>query len=285
MLCEFTLPSNPEIKVRLREATVAEAIDFSSIHPECEEEATSLFLDKVQEKGELHSNPREWTGEDRRYALFMYFLNTTTYSNIPLTYECSICGNVHTKDIELSTILDEYTPIQGPPYREFPLDGHNVIIRPLTGQDLEDIEKYRYDLHLTQNSFEELRITAQKQKKVLSPDTIKRFETEIRAKQVRLAMLQVLCRIDIPHLDPEGTPRTRRPKVEASVKAMGAEQFKEFMERVDNAMIDMRHGLRTTYIDGEIVLEIPDVRCDEEPELPGVLLRYPFRFASVIPTL
>ena len=44
MLCEFTLPSNPERKVRLREATVADAIDFSSIDPDFEEEVTSLFL-------------------------------------------------------------------------------------------------------------------------------------------------------------------------------------------------------------------------------------------------
>ena len=91
MICKFNLPSNPEVIVCLHEATVSDAIDFSSIDPECEEEATSLFLERVQEK-ESFSNPREWTGEDRRYALFMYFVNTTTYKTIPLTYKCSICG-------------------------------------------------------------------------------------------------------------------------------------------------------------------------------------------------
>ncbi len=86
MLCEFSLPSNPKGNLRLREETVAEAIDFSSIDPDCEEEATSLFLEKVQEK-ETYTDPRQWTGEDRRYALFQYFVSTSTYRSIPLSYK------------------------------------------------------------------------------------------------------------------------------------------------------------------------------------------------------
>jgi len=277
MLCEFTLPSDPSKKVRLREATVAEAIDFSSIDPDCEEEATSLFLEKVQEK-DKYSDPREWTGEDRRYALFQYFVNTSTFKDIPLTYECSICGKQHTQDILLSRILDDYTPMDGAPFRDFPLEGHNVIVHPLTGADLEDIEKYRYDLLLSEQNLEENR------GKVSSAE-LKRMEAEVRAKHVRMAMLRVICCIDMPYLDESGTPKSRRRAVSEKLQNMPASEFKDFMERVEKALVEMRHGLRTAYVGGRLVLEIPDVRCDERPELPGVLLRYPFRFGTVIPTL
>lgn len=277
MFCEFTLPSNPNVKVRLREATVADAIDFSSIDPECEEEATSVFLERVQEK-ETCSNPREWTGEDRRYALFMYYVHTSNFKTIPLKYECSICGKSHVQDIELSSILADYTAINGEAFREFPHNGHNVVIHPLTGADLEDIEKYRYDLLLAESSLEERR-------NALSAAQIKHMEAEIRAKRVRMAMLRVICCIDMPYLDPQGNRQSRRGYVENAIKAMGAEQFREFMQRVDNSIMEMRHGLRTAYIQGRIMLEIPDVRCDENPEAQGVLLHYPFRFGSIIPTL
>ena len=42
----FSLPSNPSKEIHLREATVADAIDFTGIDPDFEEEATTLFLNK-----------------------------------------------------------------------------------------------------------------------------------------------------------------------------------------------------------------------------------------------
>lgn len=277
MLCEFTLPSNPEIKTRLREATVAEAIDFSSIDSECEEEAASLFLEKVQEK-ETYTDPRQWTGEDRRYALFTYFVNTATHRHIPLTYVCSICGKKHTQDIELARILADYTPMSGKPFRDFTYDGHNIVVRPLTGADLEGLEKYRYDLLIAEQRLEESR-------EKLPTQEVCRQEAAIRASRARMAMYRLICSLDMVWLDPQGTPKSRRPLVEEYIKAMGVAEFSRMIEKVDNALVEMRHGLRSSYIDGRIVLEIPDVKCDEYPDQPGVLLRYPFRFGGIIPTI
>ena len=60
-LPDFTLSSNPEITVRLREATVEDAIDFSELDPAFEEEATTVFLDRMQAP-EKYTDPRCWTG-------------------------------------------------------------------------------------------------------------------------------------------------------------------------------------------------------------------------------
>ena len=63
MIAEFQLPSNPKVTVKLREATVAEAIDFSAVDPRAEETATTLFLNTVQEEPAVDAGL--WTGEDR----------------------------------------------------------------------------------------------------------------------------------------------------------------------------------------------------------------------------
>lgn len=274
MLCEFTLPSNPEQKVRLREATVSDAIDFSAIDPDFEEEVTSLFLEKMQEPA-TYSDPRTWTGEDRLYAMFMYHIHTTKYRTIPLTFACTVCGKQHTTDISLADIMDTYTAISGKAFREFPHEGHNAIVTPLTGADLELLEKYRFDLSFTENELEN----------ATEPDEVKRLSEEVRKKRVRMAMFRVLCCIDFPFLAEGGTRISRRAKVEEYIKSLSVDSFKELFEKVENALAEMRHGLRTTYKQGRVYIEIPNVKCDTEPDAGEVVLLYNFRPASVIPTI
>ena len=151
MIAEFQLPSNPKVTVKLREATVAEAIDFSAVDPRAEETATTLFLNTVQEEPAVDAGL--WTGEDRRFALFQYHLNTTQERTMPVTFTCPRCGGTHTVDVSLSQIMAGYRPMQGEPFREVVLDGHNVRVMPPNGRGLELLERYRFDLEATQNIF------------------------------------------------------------------------------------------------------------------------------------
>ena len=275
MLVEFTLPSNPAQTVRLREATVADVLDFTSVDPRCEEQATSLFLERVQEK-ENYSDPRLWTGEDRRFALFEYFVNTTREKTVPLSYQCSICGGRHTQDISFASILEGYTTLSGEPYREFVHEGHNIVVKPINGADLEMIERYHFDLSLTEDQLDEQN---------LSPVQLRNLTEELRQKRTRIYMLRIICCLDMPYLDENGTQASRREKVMKVVEGMPIREFKEFTEKAENALVELKHGLRSSYVDGQIALEIPDVRCDKNPEAPGILLRYPFRFGDVVPRL
>ncbi|MBQ7609110.1 MAG: hypothetical protein IJU76_14265 [Desulfovibrionaceae bacterium] len=275
MLIEFTLPSNPSQTIRLREATVADVLDFTAVDPRCEEQATSLFLERMQEK-ETYSDPRKWTGEDRRFALFQYFLNTTNEKSVPLSYSCSICGGKHTQEIAFKKIADAYTPISGDAFREVVHEGHNIVVKPLNGADLETVERLRFDLELTEDRLEEQN---------LSPTQLRALTEELRQQRTRIYMLMMICRIDMPYLDPAGTPASRRDAVMDVVQKMPLREFHELEEKVSAAIIEMRHGLRTSYVDGQIALEIPDVKCLKNPEAPGILLRYPFRFSSIIPRL
>ena len=275
MLCEFSLPSQPEKKIRLKEATVSDAIDFSGIDPDCEEQATTVFLERVQER-DTYSDPRLWTGEDRRFALFTYFVHTARDRSVPLKYTCGICDEEHTVDIELARIMDTYTPIQGKAFREFVHYGHNVIVHPMLGRDLELLETYRYDLHLTEEKLEHDGLTASE---------LRQLTEEVRMKRVRMGLFRVMCCIDLPFLDANASPESRRPQVEEYIKQLPAGVFGEFFQNVQEKLREMRHGLKSALIDGRIYLQIPDVRCENVPDAPGVVLHYPFRPFSIIPTL
>ena len=275
MLCEFSLPSQPEKKIRLKEATVSDAIDFSGIDPDCEEQATTVFLERVQER-DTYSDPRLWTGEDRRFALFTYFVHTARDRSVPLKYTCGICDEEHTVDIELARIMDTYTPIQGKAFREFVHYGHNVIVHPMLGRDLELLEAYRYDLRLTEEKLENDGLTASE---------LRQLTEEVRMKRVRMGLFRVMCCIDLPFLDANATPESRRPQVEEYIKQLPAGVFGEFFQNVQEKLREMRHGLKSALIDGRIYLQIPDVRCENVPDAPGVVLHYPFRPFSIIPTL
>ncbi len=275
MLCEFSLPSQPEKKIRLKEATVSDAIDFSGIDPDCEEQATTVFLERVQER-DTYSDPRLWTGEDRRFALFTYFVHTARDRSVPLKYTCGICDEEHTVDIELARIMDTYTPIQGKAFREFVHYGHNVIVHPMLGRDLELLETYRYDLRLTEEKLENDGLTASE---------LRQLTEEVRMKRVRMGLFRVMCCIDLPFLDANASPESRRPQVEEYIKQLPAGVFGEFFQNVQEKLREMRHGLKSALIDGRIYLQIPDVRCENVPDAPGVVLHYPFRPFSIIPTL
>lgn len=275
MLCEFSLPSQPEKKIRLKEATVSDAIDFSGIDPDCEEQATTVFLERVQER-DTYSDPRLWTGEDRRFALFTYFVHTARDRSVPLKYTCGICDEEHTVDIELARIMDTYTPIQGKAFREFVHYGHNVIVHPMLGRDLELLETYRYDLRLTEDKLENDGLTASE---------LRQLTEEVRMKRVRMGLFRIMCCIDLPFLDANATPESRRPQVEEYIKQLPAGVFGEFFQNVQEKLREMRHGLKSALIDGRIYLQIPDVRCENVPDAPGVVLHYPFRPFSIIPTL
>lgn len=268
-LPDFSLPSDPAKTVRLMEATVADAIDFTAIDPLCEEEATTLFLERLQAK-DKYSDPRLWTAEDRRYALFFYHLQTTQYADIPLTFRCEACSEaaqrdvLHTVPVKLADIAAEYMPITGKSMRDVVHEGHAIIVHPLLGADAEFIEKTRMGI-----------ITLEKETK-----------TTARKERAQLSMLRILCCIDIPAMDGK-TEQDRRKAVEAYILGMAATEFKQFMAKVLAALAEMQHGLRSIFQDGRTLLESPAVYCPEgkDKEGPGIRLRFPFRAFDYIPHL
>ena len=257
-LPDFTLSSNPEITVRLREAPVEDAIDFSELDPAFEEEATTVFLDRMQAP-EKYTDPRCWTAQDRRHALFMYRLHTEEYDSMPMAYFCTACQKEHAVSVKYADILAEYTPLEGKPFRDVIHEGHAVLVHPLLGRDIETLEKQR--LIIDESS---------------SPK-------ERRRAKANLALNRILFCIDIPHLKEGASEIERRESIKRYVLGMSSREFTEFAEKVDGALSSMRHGLPTVYRDGKVMLQTPKIYCPEGKSQEGVSLLYHFRPFNFIP--
>lgn len=268
ILPDFTLPSNPEKIVRLHEATVADAMDFSEVDPDCEEEATTLFLERLQEK-ETYSDPRLWSVQDRRFALFMYHAHVSTFPDIPLTYVCEACSKkagrevAHTVGVRLVDIAAEYTPLEGKPVRDVIHEGHAVIVHPLLGADAERLEKTRVEL-LDEEA------TAGKHN---------------RNKHNQLNLEYFLACLDVPALAADKTPGERRVAIKNFILSMGAQEWLGFNEKLIKAMKSLQHGLRSVFMDGRIWLESPPVECPEGNDKEGTRILFPFRAFDYIPDL
>lgn len=268
ILPDFELPSDPSKTIRLREATVSDAIDFSEINSDCEEEATTLFLERLQPK-DRYSDPRLWTAEDRRFALFMYHLNTTQYTDFPLEWVCDRCTKdknrlvKHVTAISLAEMIKEYIPIDGRPVRDVVHEGHAILVHPILGKDAELLEKTYLGIKLKEKTGE-----------------------SVRKERTQLLFLRLLCCIDIPALAPEATPDERRPKVEEFITRMSISEFRDFRPKILSAMESLRHGLRSTFSDGQILLESPVIYCPEDTAKEGgIRLQFPFRAFQYIPVL
>lgn len=266
-LPDFELPSRPGAVVRLREATVSDALDFSDIDPAFEEAATTQFLDRMQEK-DVYSDPRAWTGEDRRYALFIYHVHTTKFHDIPLSYECTSCGSPdkpvrHHIGVPLAAMAEQVQFIQGEAKRDVVYEGHAVVVHPLLGEDLEDLEKLRFDI-------------------LAEEAASKRPARKARA---RLKLMELLRCIDIPARTGGGNRRDRLAEMEKFVLALPETGLRELSSKVYAALTDMRHGLDSTYQDGQILLKTPPVKCPEgkENDGPGTALTFPFRAFDYLP--
>ena len=142
----FTLPSDQARTITLREATVSECLDFADIDPDHEEEVTTLFLNRLQDKATFFDS-KQWTGDDRRFGLFWYWLHTTDDVESAIVYSCRHCGKDHTYLLDYRKLADGYTSIKGLPARDVTVQGRPVLtVKPIDGAGQEHLETCRMAL-------------------------------------------------------------------------------------------------------------------------------------------
>ena len=262
MIPDSTLPSNPDQIISLRESTVKDVIDFSDFTADHEEEATSMFLNRMQPK-ETRLDAKLWTAEDRRTLLFWYWIHSTADPTIALSYDCDFCGKSHTFLQDMREIGQGYQSLKDKPEREI---RSGFIVKPLSGTDMEYLERGR--LSLKQFGDEHGKESGPYRK---------------RDAQVKLLRL-LLCL----HAENEPPEENRRvDAMEKRVLAMTTTEFGEMAEQVQAALDEMRHGLDTTIDEhGQIYLFTPPHKCPNvEGKESETRLRVPFRNYDYIPKL
>lgn len=248
----FSLPSNPVKNIQLREATVADAIDFADVSEGHNEQVVSLFLNRVQHK-ELFYDSKLWTAEDRNLALYWYWMHTTKDPELPLTYDCEFCGKSHTWLLNMRIIGEHYKPIEGKPERDIECNGKKFTVHALTGADMEDLELGALALEL---------IAVQ-------------YGTDSGQYRKDAAKLKLRRFLKLIHAD---------DAIEKDILAMTSSDFDGMVSMVSNALDSMQHGLPDiTYDDRGCYFLTPPHKC---PEKEGeTRLRVPFRPWDYIPVL
>jgi hypothetical protein len=259
MIPPFTLASDPTVQIQLRDATVADAMDFADVDDSHEEELTTLFLRKMQE-GTIW-DPRKWTAEDRCLALFWHWLHTTTDHDIALSYDCLYCGEKHIYLQDFRVLGDHYTALNGSPLRKGQWKDENIVVHPLTGWDMEDLERKRLMFELAPGGLEH--------KKAKAAMTLEYFTMSVIFED----------RTDKTPRDREKIKGRTRDKI----LAMFLDDFSVFAEMVSGLLSEMKHGLDMEYDEGRCYLIMPPHEC------PGgggkTRVRYPFWNINYIPGL
>ena len=226
MIPPLNLASDPSKKVILKHATVSDMIDFSDVDAGHEEELTSIFLNRLQDKA-TYSDAKLWTAEDRRLALFWYWLHTTKDVEQALAYDCGHCGEEHVFLFDYRRLSDGYQSIKGKAERDFEFEGDTIKVVPLDGSDMEVLESMRIEL-----------------------DSIKAERGEHSGayrKQVALMKIARLqAAVDYPH---------------EKIMALNVEQFQDFYSKATSALEDMVHGLESKYENGRMALVLPPHQC------------------------
>lgn len=254
----FSLPSNPSKKIVLRESTVSDALDFCDSDPNMEENLTTVFLNRVQVNDPVHGflDAGKWTADDRRLGLFWYWLHTTEDPVSQFEYKCRHCGKVHSISYDMRKLGDGYRAIAGKAEREITFKGEQVLVRPLTGADVEALEAMRLSI---------------------TPEMRQGGEARKITTRIRLTALMRSLWFSSTGIDED--------RLEANEKKILALSMKELAQLSDMAaakMQEMEHGLETVFDEdeGRIFLTIR-VKCSEKGG--ETLLRVPFRSFINIP--
>lgn len=259
---DFKLPSNPAIIVRLKEANVSDAIDFSGVAEQMEEVATSLFLDRLQYDKARWSDPKLWTGQDRRFALYWYWLHTEKDHEVALTFDCKVCGEKHTELVDFKCFSDSYQEIKGKPERDFEFHGKSVTVRPLCGADLEAIEAIRLGIEITEQRHGQ-------------------DSGQARQARTRLGLSEIVLAVRFSD-EPKDKGKDFR---ENTIEQMPLSEFEDFANRVADMQDQMEHGLEGELSDGKLILITPPIPCRSNPQEVGTRLRVPFRLGEYIPRI
>lgn len=251
MIPDFSLPSNPEVKIEgMRTATVADMLDFCEIEELREEVLLTKFLNRVQS----HSDSKNWTGEDRLFSLFWYFIHTEAQTQTIVSYDCD-CGKKHTETVDYKLFGMSLKHMDGKPERTFPFEGETVTIKPLTGEQLERLEGFS-----------------------IVVGSLDKNTGEYRRKRAELDLLKLIM------ISTFGNPEDHEADSEARIKAMDKHQFIVFASHAGTALREMEHGLDSEYRDGKLFLLTPGLACPEkEGRRTKVLL--PFRCSDFLPSL
>lgn len=235
----FPLPSRPGTKISFRGPTVADCLDFCDLRPELEEQATTDYLNQLQDA------PRDdaalWTAQDRRTALWWIYVSNSSDTTLPYSYECQHCGETHHVDIDLVDLDDAVIMLDRPAYLEgeVRVNGEYKPARfhPMDGRAMVHLEGLRME------------------RDGCEPDKKKRLSAEIKVAEV-LHSFSVEEWADLPWEE------ALKKKRELVTQMDRENEYKPLVAQCLLAAEELRHGLAVEIHDGRVDLVSPPLPCE-----------------------
>lgn len=271
-IAPFPLPSCISKVVHFRVPTVDDALTFSDLSEDQEEMHTTQYLNQLQDvskqNGKLYDSA-EWTGEDRRTALWWIFISTKEYPEITISYQCDTCEEQHYIDINAHTLADTSTAVTKLPNYQFNAHVNGGIIEgirvhPLTGKSCEELETLSNNI------------------KAIPAGTADRKRADVSQKIIEIAH----------HVTFPNEPEDRKEAIEyktSFIRKMAVDtEFRSFFANVEKGLRLQRHGLLTRYAEGQYMLVAQHPNCAkaiEAGEEQSKILLVPFQANQFIATL
>ena len=265
-IAPFYLPSNPGHRVNCRAPTVEDCLDFCDLRPDLEEACATDYLRQLQE-GEV-SDPAAWTAHDRITALWWIYVSITEDTTVVYNYECSHCGQHHVATIDLVELDDNAISLARPPFVQgvVTCKGRELPARfvPLDGVAMMALEEKRLELAGADDA------------------DAKRIKAQIKVLEVVHSF-----RLDEHKAMPREEADAARLNLVRSMDA--AQDYRPLVAKCLLAASQLRHGLATEILDGEILLISPPIYCEEhkgeEGPATATTLLMRFRGSNFIPEI
>ncbi len=264
------LPSNAKRSVQFRVPLVEDCIEFCDVNEDFDEQLTTLYLRTLMTSE--GADPLEWTGEDRRTALWWIAVHLADQeADLAYEYPCEHCGEWHQFAFDMRDLDKDLIRLKALPKinGSVEIDGKatGFFIEPLNGHALEYLEKLR-------------------QARTQAPeDAYDKWSAKIRTAEV------MAC-ITFDDEDPL-EPFTDRleARIDRILKQPVTTVLQPISKQVMSALDDMHHGLKSAYIEGKIYIFPPPARCPnydptgKEDAWPVTALRFPFLAHKYIPSV
>lgn len=267
----FELFSDRKTKVYFRAPNVADYRAFVGMSEHLEEMVTTQYLNQLQIPEKYPDNkPLDsalWTAEDRRTALFWIFINTHSDTVITQEYECTHCGEIHGRHLDLLELGEYFIESTHSMIERLEVPGVKPgFIKPLRGTAMEHIEQLR---------------NARDDHKESSPQWC--------VAHADLRLYETAWALSFKDDDKSLSAEEQAKKRYEYLLTLEAEKaFKTVAAQVRQALSDMRHGLMSEYHDGEIKLVTPAHACPnkkEGDEKAETILLLPFLYHRFFPAL
>ncbi|MCX4030367.1 hypothetical protein H0A36_25725 [Endozoicomonas sp. SM1973] len=256
-LAPLPRPSQPELTIRLREATVKDMLAIADTQPELEEHITTEYLNQLQAP-ETYSDARQWTGDDRRLAVYWYALHTLPDTQMTLDYTCPSCDKALSYRLDLRDLADSSTTLKAKPYREVVFKGEVLNIKPLTGEALEQLEQFKLILNQLEN-----------------------HSAEYRQKKAELPLSEITYCLDFAEQNVEDEAKKQW------LFKLTASEFIQLKQLISEKLTELQHGLPSVMHDGQLQLttQVPTCDCEVQKNNDGLTLFFPFRDYFQLPDI